>query len=264
MKKTTRKSGSGEAMKEAFALRSELKRYGVDTVEELREKMEAVLGSVPAETATVSVPRGAETPATTAAPPDDLLWIGRDHFEVHLVLRKHNLILRAARPALQPPIERISLKPYATATSWNNMPFTLRHENNERQKFLRIKYAKWNYFCISRDVAEDMFSDPRSPIPTRAVISHEEYRGWSHASKRAVGIHRDLVDPDPLREAVRRVLQRFSGQLFINSAYHKDMPDYRIVNPYGNHIDEFAIPVPRVLTPEVIETKMPEIVLEKR
>ena len=202
-----------------------------------------------------------ETQLTT--PPDDLWWIDEDLFEVHFVARKRGLSLRPRRPRLNPPIDGIRLKPYGEG-EWPAMPFSLKSEDHERQKRLRMKYNKWSYFCISRDIAEDMWSDDRWPIPRKAIISHEEFRGWSTASKRAVGTHRPLDNPDVLREAVRRFLQRGAGQVFINWSRHEEIlrqhPQlFNIVNPYGNALDEVALPVVRTAPDGILTKPVPEI-----
>ena len=267
---TTRKPGSskqGSATKEAFALRKELKeRYGVESVEELHEKMAALTepvttgGPMPIITLNPEPPPAdfkIEPLATEPLlPPDDLYWITPDIHDIHIVLRKRNLALRPARDALVPPIPPISIKPYSMG-AWGAMPFSLKFDDHKKQHDLRMKYAQWAFFVISRDVAEDMFSDDRWACPEKAVLSHEEFRGWSRASKRALGTYRDLENPDVLREAVRRILQRFNGQAFINMQYHPRMEgetdaqfSWRMLtpNPYGNRLDEVGMPVVRPIT----------------
>lgn len=257
--KTKRKAGSnaGSAMKEAHALRRELAKYGVTTVEELQAKMAGLVAEVPVDPT--------PAPIEIAAPPpddnyDDLWWITPDTYEVHLVCRKRGITLRPAREKLQPPLEGIMLKSYGEG-AWETMPFSLRDENHEKQRFLRIKYSRWLYYCVTRELAEDMFSDPRWPVPNKAVLSHEEFKGWSRASKRATGKHREIENPDVLREAVRRILQRGAGAVFVNARYHQEMSggDYRIANPYGNFLDEVSLPVVKTYPKGIIQSAMPEI-----
>lgn len=250
-------------VKTAWEALAVMERLGFESVEEMEAAMAKIreIPTSPDAVIPVDVPIGAEAP-TGDPVADDLYWITADHYEIHFVLRKRTMSLRPARMKLSPPIEGISINPYGGG-EWNNMPFSLRHDDHEKQRFLRIKYSNWNYFCLTRELAEDMYSDARWPVPSKAVISHEEFRGWSRASNRATGVHRDLSNPDVLREAARRLLQRFAGQLFVNSRHHRDLPDVRVVNPYGNHLDEIAIPVPKVVVPPILVSSKPQILVSR-
>ncbi len=223
----------------ADAFDSLLKEHGVTTLEELQAKLVNET-TPPAQ----PDPMAGWKPADIEIPADDLAWITPDHFEIHFVLRKHNVTYRPAKPHLQPQLIALMLRPTHTA-EWPACPFNLRDpENHERDLFLQIKYKKWNHFMFTRDNAEDMYRDDRFPLPKKAVISHTEFRGWSNQAGRALGVHRDLVNPDPLREAMRRCLQRFPGQLFINFQHHPEMPgNAQVANPYGNSLENHRLPV---------------------
>ncbi len=51
------------------------------------------------------------------------------------------------------------------------------------------------------------------------------------------------MNPDPLREATRYVLQRFPGRVFINSMRHPltEWPTPGVANPYGNRLGNLRI-----------------------
>ena len=78
-----------------------------------------------------------------------------------------------------------------------------------------------------------------------------EFRGWSAYSHAATGKKRPLGEnPDPLRECVRRLLQRFPGRAFLNSRHHplSEWPTPEIANPYGNSLGNLRIKVIRTTT----------------
>lgn len=238
----TTKSGQSK-MKDAWAAKALMERHGIETVEELAALL-AKLGEPKADVAEASEPPPPE-PVVAGKVADDLAWITADTGAVHVVARFTNLVLRPQKPGFNPPIDSISVFENHRGP-WEACPFDLSSKNREQEILNWVHYGRWSHIAIPRDVAEVCYSDARWPLPTKAVISGKEFTGWDQFAQSARGTYRDLTDRVPLRESVRRCLQRFPGQVFIDARYHRELKDPRIVNPYGNRLVGLALKLPAV------------------
>lgn len=246
-----KKPGRTKLAWEALKLMESL---GCKTIEEFHAKVAALhqpdLAALEAEAPMEPI----EEPVTMDATVEDCLgWIDKGIDVVWLVIKSMTLSLRPSRPFMDPPMEQIMISS-AKRDGWPNMPFDVRGRNDRETLFNRVNYAEWGHFAISRDLAEQVYGHRAFPIPTEAIIVPQEARGWSTYSHAAMGKKRSLGEnPDPLRECVRRALQRFPGRLFINSRHHPEMPQPWIVNPYGNSLGTLR---PRVIRDNA--AKVPE------
>lgn len=158
---------------------------------------------------------------------DDLDWITPDVHSVAFVSRHMTICLRPAKPGFGDTFVPISMN-HTGYGPWDAMPFDIRSNDADldrrvlRERINRATYATWAYHRLSRALAEEMYADARWPIPKEAVVSGKEFKGFDRQVQRAVGKHRVLVAPDPLREAARRVLQRLAGSTYVDVRFHKD------------------------------------------
>jgi hypothetical protein len=190
---------------------------------------------------------------------DDLDWIDDDVHAVHLVSKNMSITLRPADMNQVPIVSTVMIHSHGSGP-WLANPFDLRSNHPDvnvratTEKLNEIRNANWGYFVISRQLAEGVFSDPRFPVPSKAVVSAAEFRGYDREVHRAVGKYRDLgPSPDKLREAVRMVLQRMRGTCFIDASRHgpeiaSRRFDARRPNPYGMALGNIVARLPEVKT----------------
>lgn len=242
-------------------------KWGIDPeAEDALELLRAAMAAAPRPTVEVTNPEDAPSCTTVDTSQiesdyyDPLWWLDENVHAFHFVSRRRGEVLRAAREKLVPPLPEIRLKQQAVIEpmAWG-CPFKLPTTDLEpgqriiagTQRAKGMIYAEWSTFVIPRHLAEDCYADPRHPLPKKAVINPEDFRGWAGRSGHALGKTREIRDPDPLREAARHILQRNNGRAFINVARHREMgsvecPEaYLIANPYGNNLAGFAHPVIR-------------------
>lgn len=260
-RKPGRKTGK---MKEAWEARALMDKYGFKTIAAMEAALAGVGPAVTSEEPTsvlpderipASRPMPDEWPASSPAIPaakavevsDPLGWITRDTGAVHLVSRYQNLVIRPPRYGVQPPMDAIVAHEYGRG-EWAACPFDMRSRDREQEILNWVHYGRWAYVAISRDMAEVAYGDPRWPLPEKAVIVPAEFGGWDRFGNQARGVLRPLVQAVPLREAVRRCLQRFIGEVFVNATYHREMHDVRIANPYGNRLAGLSLRLPTVQT----------------
>ena len=241
------KSGPNKS-KQAWDARALLEKHGFESVEEMDAALKAL--SV-AKEVVVEAPHDltAATPGIDMSrlpvPKDDLAWITRDTGAVHFVARYGTICIRPQQAALVPPLDAVLMLASGQG-EWSACPFDLRSRTREQEILNMVHFGKWSYLALSAEEAAALYSDPRWPCPRRAVVSASEFRGWDRAAKQARGTYRDLPEVLPLREAVRRVLQRFVGEAFVDATYHPEMPDVRIANPYGNRLLGLVLKLPAV------------------
>ena len=188
---------------------------------------------------------------------DELDWITHDTPAVYIVAKNMTVTLRPSNTRVYPPIENISVNSIAMGP-WAAMPFDTRsraRKSDERaaeEKLNEIMYGNWGHFVITREIAQDVYADPRNPIPTKAVICAEDFRGYDRITNRAIGVERDLgPNPVPLREVVRKLLQRMVA--FVDIGHHiqpvveKKLSAAR-PNPYRGTLANLAQKLPAVST----------------
>jgi hypothetical protein len=242
-KKSDGGTGSGNRTKLAWDALRLMESLGCKTIEEFNEKVAALqqpnLAALAAE-APLTPPEVAAVPDAQVV--DCMAWINENVDQVWLVAQSMTLSLRPSKPFMTPPLEQIMISK-AHEAEWPNMPFDIRGKTDAETQWNRMRYAHWGHFVVSRDLAEQVYGHQHFPLPDKAVIVPEEFTGWGTYSHAAGGKKRLLVNPDPLRETVRRVLQRFPGRCFINSMRHplNQWPTPGIANPYGNRLGNLKI-----------------------
>ena len=172
---------------------------------------------------------------------DPLAWITDDTPYIALVMKPRSITVRPAKPKWSPPLEAIRLSA-DKCEPWPEMPFPLKHEDRDMERNLRMRYARWEHYRITQDMAYDVYKgDPRYTMPDKVVVDPASFKGWDSRSWRATG----TLAPNSgvrLRELVRHILQRKANQCFIRTVIHgHEMPDMRAVNPYGSRLEGIQV-----------------------
>lgn len=185
---------------------------------------------------------------------DDLEWIDESVHSVAIVSKNMTLTLRPYNTRVFPPIESVAVHA-SSSGPWIANPFDLRsNEANvdaraRKEKHNAVMYANWGYFRITRELAKDVYGDPRQPVPEEAVVDSREFRGYDREVHRAVGTFRKLAVRDPLRECIRALLQRLDST-FIDASRHGDKImrgfDPRVPNPYRRKLGNLVQKLPAV------------------
>ncbi len=245
-------TGSGNWMKQAKQVRDVMKRLGITDADELEKMLGDV--STDIEPATTDIPSPIASAPSTAC--DPLAWITHETPSVNLVAKNKNLSLRPSFLRMNPPIESVQVFAWTEGT-WNALPFDLTHKDPNEEKKMRMYARNWGHFRITKAHAEfDVYGDDRYPLPGSAVVDPSDFMRWDHAANRAIGKYSDLgPDVVPLREVIRRTLQRKAGACFINMRYHPDL-DPRVVNPYCNELMGRKIHVVEARSDDIPEIKV--------
>ena len=230
----------GGWMKTAKELNDISKDFGV-TPSDLRQMAAALAaekarGATATEVAETIAHSPPETVVTAdAGTHDPLAWVTDDLAGVYLVSRFSTISMRPKKSNLNPPLEGMELYAYARGR-WRTNPFNLEHRDPEIAQNQRVMKANWHFHVLTMEFARDLWSDPRYPMPSTAVIDPEGFKGVSRQTKTAIGPRSPITD-SVLRETLRVVLQRGAGSTYINTMHHGlQIEDPRIVNPYGNKL----------------------------
>ena len=223
------------------------------------DPLKAVIDDVSAQAAEIAKRKEKPNQGVDAAPVDDLAWITKDMRAVYVVAKNMTLTLRPTNTNYNPIMSGILIHSDGDG-SWSAMPFDIRSNHPDpdtrasEDKYNAACYGNWGHFCVSRQLAQSVFGDSRYPIPTEAVVSAKDFRGFDYQVQSAIGKHVPITDPDPLREVVRRLLQ--SSEVFVDVSRHLDrLPvgppkpgDLNVTfpNPYRRRLGSLAPKLPAV------------------
>lgn len=219
-----------------------METVGVSSIADLRAMILAA-NTLPAQAPQATMP-GDPVAVVPTEYHDDLAWITPDVYAVHFVSNSDVIVVRAAKPKWHPPMEKIQITSHGRGP-WHAMPFKIEcREDRDHEKNQKALYtSKWKYHVLTREMAVECYMDERWPMPQKAVIDSEKFRRWNGLVNRAEGEYVELIDPDPLREMMRVLLQRRHGMLFVNAGHHvNDGMDPRIPNPYGRTLAGYKAP----------------------
>jgi len=246
-----RRHWATEAKEKAGALDTLLAEHGVATVAELNERLRGVVEPTPttgpspadyAASVTVSAEpqfKNAESEYLTPSeppPPDPLAWITAGTQFVEIVSSCCVFGLVAAKDARGKGA--IDLPNYGSGP-WGACPFSFRSEDRQFEENQRVMKDEWWNHRFRRELAEMVYEQKGRLVPTDAVIGVEDYKGWDRMTRAARGTRTPLTEFVPLREEVRRLLQRHTDT-FINWNYHRNDIDPRIPNPYKNRVTDIG------------------------
>ena len=124
-----------------------------------------------------------------------------------------------------------------SSDTWASCPFDFRSEDRVAEQNKRVMHAKWWHHTFNQNLAKLVYANKVREVPAEAVIGVDDFQGWDGLSKSARGTFSPLREFVPLREEVRRLLQRH-GNTFLNWSYHRDQFSPLYPNPYRNRIDD--------------------------
>lgn len=232
------------AREKADALDALLKEHGVSSVDELNTKLAALTLDAAVET------YGPDPAPTSPDQPvvDPLVGITRETPYVELVSSTSMFVLRQLNKHYNPHITRIAVHRYRVGP-WDACPFRIGCWDERlppevrfvRDRNIKIFKAQWHHFRVTRQLAENVYADPRWPRPETHVVDPKTFRGWDRRSNQAVGEHVPIEDFVALREVVRYMLQK-ARETFLDYATRPKGFEFdpRFPNPYRNKITDVA------------------------
>ena len=118
---------------------------------------------------------------------------------------------------------------------WLANPFDMRHKDRVQEQNLKVMKSKWWQHRYPQQTARRIFDEGIRPVPTRAVQAAADFERWDSLGRQAKGVYTPITEFVPLREEVRRLLQKYP-ETFIDWNHHKGDLDPRFPNPYRNRI----------------------------
>jgi hypothetical protein len=221
-------------MKEkARAMDALLEQYGsIEALQgAMQEKHTMIASELVVETAAASPPETV-VPLDIAKKTDPLAWITLDTPYVALVSGIAVFGLWTG----DDPKGRDSIDLVNTGIGpWLAMPFEITHANRAQEQNERVMKATWWQHRLQRSLVERIYKPGKKSVPTKAVLTPEDYEGWDKVGMQARGTYSPLTEFVPLREEVRRLLQRHADT-FLDWTSHKQDFDPRLPNPYNNRL----------------------------